>query len=62
MAKSNTVSTADGGTMTINGNGRGGFIITATRGFKETPEERKERIRTSRQKLFDAGLDERDFW
>lgn len=43
-----TVTTDDGGTLTISDNGRGGFVISKTRGFKETPEERRERLATGR--------------
>lgn len=51
MAKARTMSTAtaDGGTITIAQREQGGFRIEVTRGFKETPEERKERIRLSRR-------------
>lgn len=43
-----TVKTADGGFMSIEEK-NGGFRISIQRGFKETPEERKERIRLSRR-------------
>ena len=43
MARTLTTNTADGGTLSIEQVG-GGFRITRTRGWKETPEARASRI------------------
>lgn len=48
--KSETISTADGGSVTLiqSENGKS-FSGKITKGFKETPEERLERISASRR-------------
>lgn len=43
------VRLADGGTVAITASESGGFSITVTRGYKETPEERRERLAHSRR-------------
>lgn len=42
--KTQSVAINNGGTATVQSNGKGGFTMTVTRGYKETPEERRERI------------------
>lgn len=57
MAKLSTksVKTSDGGIMTSTMTENGGFALTITRGYKETPEQRLERIRNSpRSARFDS--------
>lgn len=43
-----TVRTADGGRITLSNDGRGGFVGTIERGYRETPEQRKARIAARR--------------
>lgn len=57
MAKKSTLKqrTADGGTITSTVTEKGGFTVTVTRGYKETPAERLDRIRNSpRSARFDS--------
>lgn len=55
--KNMTAKTSNGGTMTIvNNENNKGFRIDVTRGYKETPEERRERIAAgNRARRFESG-------